>query len=52
MSVVNSRLDGEEGGSVAVDCLYSKRYRYAVHSSDHLHLIRLHVFVVLKGPMA
>uniref|UniRef100_A0A8C5CAV6 Polymeric immunoglobulin receptor n=1 Tax=Gadus morhua TaxID=8049 RepID=A0A8C5CAV6_GADMO len=27
MSVVNNRLDGEEGGSVAVDCLYSKRYR-------------------------
>ncbi|XP_059915084.1 polymeric immunoglobulin receptor isoform X2 [Gadus macrocephalus] len=27
MSVVNNRLDGEEGGSVAVDCLYSKRFR-------------------------
>ncbi|XP_039999986.1 polymeric immunoglobulin receptor isoform X2 [Xiphias gladius] len=27
MSVVNSRLSGEEGSSVAVECLYSERYR-------------------------
>ncbi|CAL8347835.1 unnamed protein product [Merluccius merluccius] len=27
MSVATSRVSGEEGGSVAVDCLYSKRYR-------------------------
>uniref|UniRef100_A0A8D3AWY4 Polymeric immunoglobulin receptor n=1 Tax=Scophthalmus maximus TaxID=52904 RepID=A0A8D3AWY4_SCOMX len=27
MSVVNDRLSGEEGSSVAVDCHYSKRYR-------------------------
>ncbi|KAM7378825.1 hypothetical protein PAMP_004421 [Pampus punctatissimus] len=27
LSVVNSRLSGEEGGSVTVECLYSKRYR-------------------------
>ncbi|KAM7401283.1 hypothetical protein PAMA_005460 [Pampus argenteus] len=27
LSVVNSRLNGEEGGSVTVQCLYSKRYR-------------------------
>lgn len=27
MSVVNSRVSGEEGGSVTVDCLYSERYR-------------------------
>ncbi|XP_030015297.1 polymeric immunoglobulin receptor [Sphaeramia orbicularis] len=27
MSVVNSRLSGEEGSSVTVECLYSERYR-------------------------
>uniref|UniRef100_A0A8C2XHZ1 Polymeric immunoglobulin receptor n=1 Tax=Cyclopterus lumpus TaxID=8103 RepID=A0A8C2XHZ1_CYCLU len=28
MSVVNSRLSGEEGSSVTVECHYSERYRY------------------------
>lgn len=27
MSIVNSRVSGEEGGSVTVECLYSERYR-------------------------
>ncbi|XP_029929413.1 polymeric immunoglobulin receptor isoform X2 [Myripristis murdjan] len=30
MSVVNSRVSGEEGSSVTVECLYSERYRDSV----------------------
>lgn len=30
MSVVNSMVSGEEGGSVTVECLYSERYRYLI----------------------
>lgn len=30
MSVVNSKLSGEEGSSVTVECLYSERYRESV----------------------
>ena len=50
MSVVNNRLDGEERGSVAVDCLYSKRYRYLISSRlvQSLNLLKLHVSVVLN----
>lgn len=29
MSIVNSRVSSEEGGTVTVECLYSERYRYS-----------------------